>query len=179
MGFLFFQNTKYRRHTDPNGGCDQNEIKRNMSMGLRLADLWAAGAPLWELCLIEHIVYHHFGHIFPMNVTVWKQYSHGWSIPSILLILPTKVSLTRRFATGSNLYHHLKRQMTRFDWFYHSKTKSQQILKDLSLKIHTTIQPVFVSRKIEQELNVKETKPPIVNQQCVVYGFQCDLCDAG
>ena len=52
-------------------------------------------------------------------------------------------------------------------------------LKDLSLKVHTTIQPVLVSRKIEQELNVKETKPPIVNQQCVVYGFQCDLCDAG
>ena len=52
-------------------------------------------------------------------------------------------------------------------------------LKDLSLKVHTTIQPVFVSRKIEQELNVKETKPSIVNQQCVVYGFQCDLCDAG
>ena len=49
-------------------------------------------------------------------------------------------------------------------------------LKDSSLKIHTIIQPVFVSRKIEQELNVKETKPPIVNQQCVVYGFQCDLC---
>ena len=36
-----------------------------------------------------------------------------------------------------------------------------------------------VSRKIEQELNVKETKPPIVNQQRVVYGFQCDLCDVG
>ena len=50
--------------------------------------------------------------------------------------------------------------------------------KDLSLKVHTTIQPVFVSRKIEQELNVKETKRPILNQQCVVYGFQCDLCDA-
>ena len=32
--------------------------------------------------------------------------------------------------------------------------------------------------KNEQELNVKETKPPIVNQQCVVYSFQCDLCDA-
>jgi len=26
---------------------------------------------------------------------------------------------------------------------------------------------------------VEETKPPIVNQQCVVYSFQCDLCDAG
>ena len=52
-------------------------------------------------------------------------------------------------------------------------------LKDLSLKVHTTIQPVFVSRKFEQELNVKETKQPIVNQQCVVYSFQCNLCDAG
>ena len=53
-------------------------------------------------------------------------------------------------------------------------------LKDLSLKVHTTIQPVFVRRKIaQQELNMKETKPPIVNQQCVAYGFQCDLCDAG
>ena len=52
-------------------------------------------------------------------------------------------------------------------------------LKDPSLKVHTTIQPVFVSRKIEPEPNVKETKPPIVNQQCVVYEFQCDLCDAG
>ena len=51
-------------------------------------------------------------------------------------------------------------------------------LKELNLKVHTTIQPVFVSRKNEQELNVKETKPPIVNQQCVVYSFQCDLCDA-
>ena len=52
-------------------------------------------------------------------------------------------------------------------------------LKDLSLKVHTTMQPVFVSRKFEQERNVRESKPPIVNQQCVVYGFQCDLCDAG
>jgi len=52
-------------------------------------------------------------------------------------------------------------------------------LKILSLKVHTTIQPVFVSRKIERELNVRETKPPIVNQQCVLYSFQCDLCDAG
>ena len=44
-------------------------------------------------------------------------------------------------------------------------------LKDLSLKVNTTIQSVFPSRKIEQELNVKETKPPIVNEECVVYNF--------
>ena len=52
-------------------------------------------------------------------------------------------------------------------------------LKDLRLKVNTTIQPVFASRKIEQELNVKEAKPPIVNEQCVVYNFHSDLCDVG
>ena len=52
-------------------------------------------------------------------------------------------------------------------------------LKDLNLKVNTTIETVFARRKIEQELNVKEEKPPIVNEKCVVYNFQCDLCDAG
>ena len=50
----------------------------------------------------------------------------------------------------------------------HRRLRSQWV-KDLSLKVHTTIQPVFVSWKIERDLNVKETKPPIVNQQCVVF----------
>ena len=44
-------------------------------------------------------------------------------------------------------------------------------LMDLSLKVNTTIQPVFASRKIEQELDVKEANPPIVNEQCIVYNF--------
>ena len=43
----------------------------------------------------------------------------------------------------------------------------------------STTLSIHVSFKIEQELNVKEAKPPIVNEQCVVYNFQCDLCDAG
>ena len=40
------------------------------------------------------------------------------------------------------------------------------------------LKPVFTSRKLSQTLSVKENKPPIVNTQCVVYLFQCDLCDA-
>ena len=51
-------------------------------------------------------------------------------------------------------------------------------LKDLGRKIVTVIQPIFVSNKIQQELRVQERKPPIINQHCVVYKFQCDLCDA-
>ena len=38
---------------------------------------------------------------------------------------------------------------------------------------------MLASWKIEQELNVKEAKPLIVDEKCVVYNFQCDLCDAG
>ena len=52
-------------------------------------------------------------------------------------------------------------------------------LKDLSIKLQTTIQPVFVSRKIGQDLKECVTKPQLVNQQCVVYQFKCNLCDTG
>ena len=51
-------------------------------------------------------------------------------------------------------------------------------LRDLSNKIGLALQPVFVSKKLEQDLKPKEAKPSIVNQQCVVYHFVCDLCDA-
>ena len=52
-------------------------------------------------------------------------------------------------------------------------------LKDLSLTVQGTVKPVFVSRKINQDLKVEKKKPQTVNQQRVVYRFQCDLCDAG
>ena len=52
-------------------------------------------------------------------------------------------------------------------------------LKDLSIKLQTTFQLVFVSRKIDQDLKECETKPQLVNQQCVVYQFKCNLCDTG
>ena len=48
----------------------------------------------------------------------------------------------------------------------------------LSNKIGLALQPVFVSKKLEQDLKPKEAKPSIVNHQCVVYHFVCDLWDA-
>jgi len=38
---------------------------------------------------------------------------------------------------------------------------------NLSSKIQTTLRPVFVSRKLNQDLQVREAKPAIVSQQCV------------
>ena len=51
-------------------------------------------------------------------------------------------------------------------------------LRDLSNKIGLPLQPVFVSKKLEQDLKPREAKPSIVNQRCFVYHFVCDLCDA-
>ena len=38
---------------------------------------------------------------------------------------------------------------------------------------------MFISRKLNEDLKFREVKPAIVNQQCLVYQFQCNLCDAG
>ncbi|PFX24193.1 hypothetical protein AWC38_SpisGene11202 [Stylophora pistillata] len=51
-------------------------------------------------------------------------------------------------------------------------------MKILSANIGIQIKPVFQTKKIDQILALKEKKPPIVNNQCVVYKFECDLCDA-
>ena len=49
---------------------------------------------------------------------------------------------------------------------------------DLGKKIDRVLQPVFTSRKISEDFKVTETKPSFVNQQCVVYEFQCNSCDS-
>ena len=49
-------------------------------------------------------------------------------------------------------------------------------LRDLSDKIGLALQPVFVSKKLEQDHKPREGKPSIGNQRCVVYHFVCDLC---
>ena len=48
-------------------------------------------------------------------------------------------------------------------------------LSDLSNKIDQTLQPGFKSRKICEDLNMCEPKPPIISQQCIVYNYKCDL----
>ena len=42
--------------------------------------------------------------------------------------------------------------------------------------VHLRSMALLLSHSV---LDVKEAKPSIVNEQCVVYKYQCDLCDAG
>ena len=51
-------------------------------------------------------------------------------------------------------------------------------MHDLSSKIGIDVQPIYTSKKLEQDLKLKEIKPRIVNQHSVVYCFKCDLCDS-
>ena len=50
-------------------------------------------------------------------------------------------------------------------------------LSDLSRKIDAVVQPVYLSKKIKGHFKPKEHKPPIVNQQNVVYQYKYGLCD--
>ena len=50
-------------------------------------------------------------------------------------------------------------------------------LNDLGSKINVSFHPVFLSKKLEDELKITEKKPSIVNQQRVVYQFKCSFCD--
>ena len=63
--------------------------------------------------------------------------------------------------------------------FIESKVSEDSQLADLSRKINADISPIYTSRKIKDEVKVREDKPPLLNQQCVVYSFQYCLCDAG
>ena len=63
------------------------------------------------------------------------------------------------------------------DWESLNIVKTQ--LKDLSVKLQTIVQPVFMSCKIAQEFPTSKSKPQLIDQQCIVYNFKCDQCDAG
>ena len=51
-------------------------------------------------------------------------------------------------------------------------------LSDVGKKINSDLRPVFTSKKIANDIKVADAKPPSVNQQCVIYEFKCDPCDA-
>ena len=58
------------------------------------------------------------------------------------------------------------------------KEQLRSRLRSLSSNIGINIQPVFCSEPFQQILQPKEKKPDLINNQCIVYHFKCDQCDA-
>ena len=51
-------------------------------------------------------------------------------------------------------------------------------LSDLGKKINNDQRPMFIRKRNADEIKIAEAKPPLINQQCVIYEFTCNLCDA-
>ena len=56
---------------------------------------------------------------------------------------------------------------------------SNDNLKILAAGCERSSSPCLLAASLKQDLSLREPKPNIVTQQCVVYLFKCDLCDAG
>lgn len=54
----------------------------------------------------------------------------------------------------------------------------RQLRDSVRSKNDKEVQPVFTNRKMQHVVKIHEPKPPVVNQQCVVYSCECNLCDA-
>ena len=59
-----------------------------------------------------------------------------------------------------------------------SANSARRQLGELGRKTGIDIRAVYTSRKIGHQIKPKEQKPPIINQQRVVYHYKCGLCDA-
>ena len=123
--------------------------------------------------------------MFRRSVRVWSLYSQGWTTLTTLSTPPLIPLSTRELLTSSHC--RIREDLARNDVTrviiplkdQDSANIVKMQLKDLSIKLQTTVQPIFVSRKIVQDLKECETKLQLVNQQCVVYQFKCNLCDTG
>ena len=51
-------------------------------------------------------------------------------------------------------------------------------LKDLGKLVNIDLCPVFISRKVGEDLKHKKIKPALINEQSVIYKFECGGCDA-
>ena len=65
--------------------------------------------------------------------------------------------------------HYWREQHSKWELVYISANTVPRQLPDLSHEIGPTLQPAFISKKLQQDLKRKEAKSLIVNQQCVVF----------
>ena len=106
-------------------------------------------------------------------------FGHTDSIGSFLMniCLPSKKrKLGKVIVTNSTS---LENEKFRLESSNHLKTKYHRTRFDFSATINAESCLVYTSRKIKDEIKVKEKKPQIISQQYAVYYFKRNLFDAG
>ena len=132
------------------------------------------------LCETELLSYHLSGHYFMKSVSVSRPYSYSWQILNTLFTLLSPILLHPNKHQHLHANPHLT--CNQYKSFYHSRKKSadtaRKQLKDLSKLLNIDLCPVFISRKVGDDLKHKEIKPALINEQLVVYKFEGGWCDA-
>ena len=102
----------------------------------------------------------------------------------VLLTLLSTISFSKSFREhSSNLRNNDDSSTVRISLPFKDQVAANAVrkqLRDLSHKIGPTLQPVFVSKKLGQDLKPKEIKPSVVNRQCCLpfftWSVRCRLC---
>ena len=97
-----------------------------------------------------------------------------WSVSSTNVFIPPHQMLRQnlRKLQESVFRSKIKSQRT---W---SRDKCAISVQKLALMYNQSPEPIYTSKKLEQDLKLKEIKPRIVIKHSVVYCFKCDLCDS-
>ena len=143
--------------------------------------MWTAATSMAcsSLCLIVRTGYHHLGRIFQKSERL-REVFRKLRYPNHLIDSVINRFITSRVAVDQPKQHTDDAMGIVIPYKDQDAAVSvKRQLRDLSSKVQKTIQPVFTSRKLKQDLSLREPKPNIVTQQCVVYLFKCEMCDAG
>lgn len=99
-----------------------------------------------------------------------------------LAIINSTISKTiQSFSYGTREKNNEVNSVARVSLLFKDQTTANAVkrqMRDLSHKIGTKLQLVFISRKLDKDLKPREIKSPIINQECVVHSFTRDLCDS-
>ena len=116
------------------------------------------------------------------SVSVSRPYSYGWHILNTLFTLRSPILLHPKTQTPApprestpdlqsvRIVLPLKEQK--------SADSVRKQLNDLGKLLNIDLRPVFISRKVGEDLKHKEIKPALIIEQSVVYKFECGWCDA-
>ena len=99
------------------------------------------------------------------SVSASRPYSYSWHI------LNTFFPLRSPILSHPNKHQYLRANLhltcNQYELFYRPTSTS-----------NIDLCPVFISRKVGEDLKHRVIKPALINEQSVVYKFECDRCDA-